>query len=194
MESIQKMIDQIIVSAYNAKNEQENAENGGNIMTAKEMLTAAFRDAGTNQAEAAQKCGWIPQQMSGRLSRNSLRADDFLRLLDAAGVDVTMTVRETGTPVKVFGSGAGRRVRRMVNHVIYDTRYADAISNDFYADGENEYHDGRAMELYRDREGRYFFAEYTNFDGAQDRIVPVGGTDAAEFIEKYGVTIDKKPQ
>ena len=82
----------------------------------------------------------------------------------------------------------------MVDRVTYDTAASNAISNNFYADGVNEYTDGKAMELYIDKEGRYFFAEYSNWEGGKDRISPVSAAEAAAFIEKYGTELDKKPK
>ena len=77
----------------------------------------------------------------------------------------------------------------MVDRVIYDTAASEAIANDFWADGENEYNDGKALELYIDKENRYFFAEYSSWEGVKDRICPVSAEDAATFIEKYGTTL-----
>lgn len=187
----EKNVDFISVSMYDTEN---SASNGGVIVKSKEALAAALKETGKTQAEAATKIGWAPQQLSARLMRNSLRADEFLDLMDAIGVDVTLTVRETGEVVKAHIAGAGRRVRKMVNKVIYDTAASDALANNFYADGVNEYGDGKAMELYIDREGRYFFAEYTNWEGAEDRITPVSASDAAAFIGKYGTEISKAPK
>ena len=82
----------------------------------------------------------------------------------------------------------------MVDRIIYDTASSDAIANNFYADGENEYTDGKALELYMDKEGRYFFAEYSSWEGVKDRITPVNAEAAASFIEKYGTEIDKAPK
>lgn len=160
-------------------------------MKSKEALAAALKETGKTQAEAATKLGWSPQQLSARLVRNSLRADEFLDLMDAIGIDVVLKLQGTGSEVKAHISGAGRRVRRMVNKITYDTAASDALANNFYADGKNEYSDGKAMELYVDKDGRYFFAEYTNWEGAEDRITPVTANDAAAFIEKYGTDIHK---
>jgi hypothetical protein len=191
MESFEENIDFVSVSVYDTENE---ASNGGVAMTSKEALAAALKETGKTQAEAAVKMGWVPQQLSARLVRNSLRADEFLELMDAIGIDVVLTVRDTGAVLKSHIAGAGRRVRGMVNRVIYDTEAADALANNFYADGVNEYVDGKAMELYLDREGRYFFAEYTNWEGAKDRITPVTANDAAAFIERYGTDLHRKPK
>lgn len=163
-------------------------------MTSRELLTAAFKMTKLAMGDGAKRIGWSKQQLSSKLARNSLRADEFLSILDAIGIDVEFKVRETGQAVTARIPGAGRRVRRMVNKVIYDTASSDALSNNFYADGVNEYVDGRAMELYIDKEGRYFFAEYSEWEGTKDRITPVTANAAAAFIEKYGTEIHKEPK
>lgn len=164
-------------------------------MTSKEMLVAAIKTAGTSQAKAAQAIGWVPQQLSSRLTRGSLGADEFLSLLEAIGVDITLKVKATDREVKVHRvEGAGRRVRCSVDRVIYDTQNSDALANNFYADGINEYNEGKALELYIDNEGRYFFAEYSEWDGVKDRITPVSAEVAASFISKYGTQIHKEKQ
>ena len=184
-------LDNLSVLVY----DEENTEmDGGEKMTSKELLAAALRDTGKTQAEAAAKIGWVPQQLSARLTRNSLRADELLDLLEGIGIELTMTVKETGKVVRSHIQGAGRRVKAMVDRVIYDTASSDALANNFYADGVNEYTDGKALELYIDREGRYFFAEYSSWDGVKDRITPVTPETAAAFIEKYGTELDKAPK
>lgn len=193
MVDFEESIDKISNLVYDDSNDTETS-NGGEGMNAKDMLLAALRETKTTQAEAATKVGWMPQQLSQRIVRNSIRADDFLSLLEAIGIEVTLTVRDTGNPVRVYVKGAGRRVKAMVDRVTYDTAASNAISNNFYADGVNEYTDGKAMELYIDKEGRYFFAEYSNWEGGKDRIGPVSAAEAAAFIEKYGTELDKKPK
>lgn len=162
-------------------------------MTAKEVINTASRATGISQAKAAESLGWSPQQLSAKISRKTLRADDFLNLLDSMGVDVTYTVRETGKSIKAHIPGAGRRVRAMVNKVIYDTAYSDALSNDFYIDGDNMLLDGKGSELYIDSEGRYFLAEYTSFEGVKDRIIPLTANDAAAYIRRNGTDLHRQP-
>ena len=174
---------------------EENTEmDGGEKMTSKELLAAALRDTGKTQAEAAAKIGWVPQQLSARLTRNSRIESDLLDLLEGLGIELTMTVKETGKVIRSHIQGAGRRVKAMVDRVTYDTASSDALANNFYADGVNEYTDGKALELYIDREGRYFFAEYSSWEGVKDRVTPVTPETAAAFIEKYGTELDKAPK
>lgn len=189
MSNFAKNIDFISGSVYDT----ENSRMGGAMMTSKEVLVAAYKATNTSQGENAKKMGWTEQKLSSKLVRNSLRADEFLMLLDTIGIDVEFKVRGTGQIVKARIAGAGRRVRCMVDKVIYDTAASDALANNFYADGVNEYSDGRAMELYVTQDGKYFFAEYSEWEGTKDRITPVTANAAAAFLEKYGTQIHKKP-
>lgn len=162
-------------------------------MPANELIAAALKATGKTQAEAAAMVGWVPQQLSARITRNSMRADEFLDILSGIGIEIKLIVKETGETVQEHIPGAGRRVRRMVDRVLYDTSKSNALANNFYADGVNKYNDGRARELYINAEGRYFFAEYSDNEGEKDRINPISGTDAAEFIERFGTEIQKQP-
>lgn len=186
----QKSVDGITVPMYDMK--EIYTSNGGEMMTSREILTAALKATGKTQAEAARLMGRNPQWLNARLVRCSLRADEFLALMDKIGVDVTFTVRETGASVKEQIKGAGRRIRKMVNRTIYDTAACNALANNFYSDGVHEYIDGRAMELYIDAEGVYFFAEYTE-NGNGDHITVASPEEAAAFIMKYGTEIQKGP-
>lgn len=187
---VEKILDNLPDLVYN---NDEIIPNGGDNMASKEILEAVLRDTGTSKSAAAAKIGWLPQTLSNRLRMKTLRADEFLELMEALGVNITYTIKETGAVVRIRIPGAGRKVRKMVNGVIYDTSTASAISNNFYADGVNEYTDGMARELYKDNENRFFFAEYSSLEGVKDMIIPITANDAAEFIKKYGTEIDKKP-
>jgi len=162
-------------------------------MTAKDIIEAVSKITHTSQNELSRKAGKPVQWLNTRMTRGTLRVDDLLQILDVAGIDITLTVRETGEIIKPYIVGYGRRVRRMVDRVIYDTAAADALSNSFFTDGVNEFNDdGKASELYMDRSGRYFLAEYTSWEGEKDRIEPVSGERAAAYIAKHGTTLMKK--
>ena len=184
-----KNIDFISSSVY----DNENVPSGGGKMKSKDVISAALKEIGISQAEGAKSIDWSPQRLSRKIVEGTLRADDFLRLMDAIGVDVEFKARSSGNVIKARKAGAGRKVSCMVNKVIYNTAASDALANNFYADGVNEYTDGRARELYVDKEGRYFFAEYSTWEGQKDLIIPVGANEAAAFIEKYGTEIFKAP-
>jgi hypothetical protein len=162
-------------------------------MTAKEVVVAALARTGHTQESAAKLVGWTGGQLiSQRLQRNSMRADEFLTLMDAVGVDVTFTVRKTGEILRDHTAGHGRHLKGTADRVLYDTGAADALANSFYEDGVNEYKDGEACELYVDKRGRYFMAEY--HEDGRDRIRVVSPSVAAAFIEKYGTDIEKGPE
>lgn len=163
-------------------------------MTAKDAITAALKSAGMTQADGAHAIGLTPRQLSQRLIAGTLRADKFLELLDEIGVDIEFIARNSGEHISARVKGRGRRVKQMINSVIYDTANADALSNNFYADGINEYIDGQAMELYVGDDGQYFFVQYSCFEGVKDRIILVSSKDAAAFIEKYGTELHRKPE
>jgi len=130
-------------------------------MTSRELMDAALAKTKNSQAWLARQMGWTPQNFNLRLNRNSIRADEFLALMDVLGVDVTFTMRKTGEILKPHVSGHGRRLCGNCDKITFDTAAAEAISNSFYEDGVNEFNaDGEAAELYVDSEGRYFMAEY----------------------------------
>lgn len=190
MSDFEKNVDRISVSMYSGK--ADGTSNGGDMMASREIIAAALKATGKSQSEGARMIGHDPQWLSARIVRSSLRADDFLALMDQLGIDVAFTVRDTGKPIKELIKGAGRRVRKMVNRVIYDTAASNALANSFYADGVNEYTDGWAIELYVDSEGRYFFAKYSE-NGDGDHITPALAEEAATFISRYGTEIHKAP-
>ena len=165
---------------------------GEKPMTAKEALVSALSKTNHTQESAAKLVGWNGQQISQRLQRNSMRADEFLGLLDAVGVDVTFTVRKTGEVLRDHTTGHGRRVKATADKVLYDTAASDALSNSFYEDGVNEYKNGEASELYVDKKGRYFMVEY--HEEGKDKLWPVSASVAAAFVEKYGTIIEKGPK
>lgn len=183
-------LDNLSVLVYDEVNSETD---GGVLMKSKELLDAVYKELGITQAEAAAAISWSPQQYSQKMVRGSLRADEFLAILENLGIELSLTVKDTGNAIRQQRAGAGRRVRAMVDRVKYDTATSVAMANSFYADGVNKYTDGKAMELYMDKENRYFFAEYFDWEGAKDRILPVTAEVAAAFIEKYGTEIHKEP-
>ena len=152
-------------------------------MTSRELMDAALAKTKNSQAWLARQMGWTPQNFNLRLNRNSIRADEFLALMDVLGVDVTFTMRKTGEILKPHVSGHGRRLCGNCDKITFDTAAAEAISNNFYEDGVNEFN----------AEGRYFMAEY-HTDTSKDRLRTVQSSVAAAFVEKYGTQIEKGPK
>lgn len=182
-------LDSLSVFVYN----NLSTENGGAEMEVRDAVAAVLRETGKTQAEAAKLMDWVPQQLSDRLVRNSLRADEFFKLLDILGIDFHMTVRETGQPV--WPKSPRRRVKGMAKKVIYDTALSGSVSNNFYADGVNEYDRyGVATELFIDREGRYFFVDYYRDDPSKDEIRVMPMSCVEDFIKKYGTQVDRSPK
>ena len=162
-------------------------------MEIRHIVEAAFELAGVTAKDVAQAKGWYTGQVTSRLARNSMKASEFFDIMDMIGIDVKLVKRDNGEIVKPRIKGHGPRIQMMVDKVEYDTAKCDALANSFYADGENEFNDEfKATELYIDQEGRYFFAEYTNWEGGKNRISPTTAAVAAAFIEKYGTQIEKK--
>ena len=155
-------------------------------MAARDILDLVSKETGITQGDLAKSIGMYAQQLNGRLARQSLRADDFLNILDAAGIDVIYIKRDDGKQIRGVIPGAGRRVRQMVDRVIYDTAASDALANNFDKKDNSECADGTVSELYIDKEGRYFLAEYSSVEGGKDRITPVTSAVAAAFMSQYG--------
>lgn len=188
MVDFEKKLDKESVLLYNNRN---SAIDGGVMMKARDALDAALRETGKTQAEAAARVGWVPQQLNNRLGRNSLKADEFLEVLEGIGVEITMTVKETGKVIRL--KSQQRRVKKMVKGVTYDTAAAGVVANNFYADGVNKYdEDGYATELYIDKENRYFFVDYHRDDPKLDEIRVMSKSSVDDFIEKYGKAKDKE--
>lgn len=55
------------------------------MATASETIREYIKRSDLQQAEVARLVGMTPQTLSGRLGRNALSADDFLKLLEVLG-------------------------------------------------------------------------------------------------------------
>lgn len=157
-----------------------------------ELIDTVLAELGISRTELCRRRGWNKSQIEKRMQRDAVKADDFLELMEYLGVEVVL--RYQSKEIKPYVKGFGRRVRAMSNNVLYDTENANALSNNFYADGMNKYPDGSALELYVDDEGRYFFVEYFSDETKRPRLFSVNGALAAAFVEKYGTEIDKSPK
>ena len=155
-------------------------------MNVKDTLSALLKITGKTKKNAAEAMGWAPPKLSQHLNRETLRADDYIEILDRIGIAVKYVNKETGEEIHLHARGNGRRVRRMVDRVIYDTAKSDALAGTFFAFENGKTPSGMTMELYKDSEGRYFFAQYSNADSSKDIIIPTTEADATAFIKKYG--------
>lgn len=160
-------------------------------MRAKEVFDAAIKAKKMSIADVARLLNVNACELGQKINiRESVKANDFFEILDAIGVGVMFFMKDTGA---VFLKD-GRRTRRVVgvsDGVRYDTAEATLIATSFYADDEHEYgQDGKAQELYVDRENRYFIAEYSCNEGERNRVRSVPYNMATAFIKQYGIDID----
>lgn len=163
--------------------EIEASENG---VSAAEILKEAMEAKGFTQRKFAKAIGNSPQNFNQRLNKNSFSANEWVQMLRTLGYEVRIVELESGIEFETRRKGHGRRVKQVVNGVLYDTYKADAICNDFYLDGEQEYKDGMAFELYVDSEGRFFIARYVEWENGTDSITTVGKEEAKRLYSKFG--------
>lgn len=163
-------------------------------MRAKEIFAAALKAVGMSQAAVARKVGMPPQSVGQKINtRETITANEFFAILDAMGIGSYFYVKGTGE-VLMRDASHGRRVSGFSDGVIYDTKDSTIVASSFFADGKEEYGpDGKAQELYRDRNGRYFVAEYTKDGSMRDRVRAVPDAMAEAFIQKFGIKDEKKP-
>ena len=102
------------------------------------------------------------------------------------GYEIRLVELESGIEFEGRRKGHGRRVKQVIGGVLYDTHKADAICSNFFLDGEHEYTDGMAFELYVDSFGRFFVARYAEWENSSDSITTIGRQDAGKLYKKYG--------
>lgn len=147
-------------------------------MTPAEIVKDLINRSTMRQKEVAEKMGWTEQTISNKLRRNSLKAEEYLKMLEILGYELKIVERDTSEEVFTRRKGIGERLKMMVNGVKYDTYKADAICHS----DENE---DIFFELYVDQEGRYFVAQYVNWEGGINSISPIGEEDAKRIVTKF---------
>ena len=83
---------------------------------------------------------------------------------------------------------------RIVGGKRYSTATASLIADDAYWDGSNHERNGRNRFLYRTKNGSYFVATLTQWEGEQDTLEPISRDEAialyegplTEHAEEYG--------
>lgn len=153
-------------------------------MTVKECVEAALECGEKTHYDVARSMGVSERLFTRRLNSGTFTAEQFLQICDICGVDVRLVLRRNEADIFAQCAGVGKRVRRVVNGMVYDTEHAVAMSNNFDASVIP------ARELYRDRDGNYFFAEYSGTE--RDKIVPCDSEDAAKFISENGLRTRNK--
>lgn len=161
----------------------------GTVETGKsmsEILKDALEAKNYSQREFAKMMGWTPQNFNQRLKKNSFSAEEWRKMAYMLGYEVRMVELESGIEFEGRRKGHGRRVKQVINGVLYDTYKADALCSDFFQDGEHEYTDGMAFELYVDSFGRFFVARYVEWENGTDSITTVGKEEAGKLYKKFG--------
>lgn len=123
---------------------------------------------------------------------STMRYDDVERFLNGMGIEIVLKDGISGRVVDRNVGGYGRRVRAWIDGVDYDTHNASAVSTglntaSYKYGGTEKYNVPEPKELYRDSEGRWFYAVYGK---TKDYIKPITDDTAKKFIERYG-RIDK---
>ena len=167
----------------------EKKVEGVMLMNGRALLDAALNDLGITYKEAAEKIGWSKCKISNKLVHDTLRASELLHLLEANGIGVMLVNKNNEEVIYPYSYGHGEPYAGRDGTILYDTTKAYALSNTFYADGEHEYTDGKAEELYVDKEHRYFIVHYEK--GKRPYIRGVRESIARAFIEKYGPITEK---
>lgn len=152
---------------------------GGDNMTPAQICKELIERSSLQQKEVAEKMGWTEQGICNRFRRNTLSAEDFIKILSILGYEMKIVEVDTNDEVYTRRKGVGERLKMMVNGVRYDTYKADAICHS--DESEDIFY-----ELYRDDEGRYFVAQYVKWDGGVSAISPIGEEDAHKLMKKLG--------
>lgn len=148
--------------------------------TVSDMLMKIMREKNIKKADIARHLGVTPAAVSGRFATNAWPAEVWMQVADFLGYDVVMQPKGSGasSPVRVR-QGIGPRLRRMTGKIIYDTSKSDAVCH-------TPKQDGWFIEIYRDNEGRFFAAHYTDWVGAENFITPCEQDEAHRLYLAYG--------
>ena len=139
------------------------------VATVRELI----RQSGMKEKDIAQNIGISIQSLSYRLGQGSLTAKQFFDICEVCGAEARIILKKNGKEIWERDLSEGRRVRRLVGGIVYDTEHAIALGNNFKT-GQKP-----MREAYRDSDGNYFFADYYR-EG--DMIVPSNGDEVTEFL------------
>lgn len=122
-------------------------------------------------------------------SGNKTRFEDAVALLRQIGIEVAIVVVPSGKIVSTSQVGYGRRIRMWIDGEEFDTMKATAVSSALNTEshkfgGVEKYNVEDPRELYRRRDGQYFFAVYRQDES--DTIDPCDEETADAFILLHG--------
>ena len=163
-----------------------NEANGGDDMKARDVIQAALNELGVKQESLAEKLGLTPQNLSRKLMRDTIRTREFFDAIDALGLQLTVSRKDTGEVIRELRRGVLPQVSMVVNQVRYDTFKSDALCH-------TEMLDGWMMELYRDHRGRHFLVHWTDWPDVKPSISPCGKEQALRLYEVHRDASDPEP-
>lgn len=127
----------------------------GDRMTASEMITHAIEDRGVYKKDVASKMGWSAANLTNKLRRNTITADEFIKLADILGFNVQMANKGIELPVKKKSSRIGTRIVATVGDEQFDNGSATQIchkTNSLTVD----------KELYLSNKNKFFIVTHTS--------------------------------
>ena len=160
-----------------------------------DIMNTALSCLGIGYKEAEERYGCYRQCLEYKIKyRGSISANEFFEVMGVLGIETLFYMRKSDRTIDPETAKEETkevkkkpRVMGMSDRVIYNTNEGTLVSSSFYADGKSEYGpDGKAQDLYIDKEGRYFAAEYSNEDGDKGRVRSVPYLMAIAFINQYG--------
>jgi hypothetical protein len=145
-------------------------------MNAVEIIEKAISASGMDKKDVAAAIGMSPQNFTNKLSRNSFSAEELQNIMSATGHE--LDIKPTGI-IPLRRQGIGPSFRQMVDRVIYDTEKADALC---HTEKWNDWF----IELYVDKEGRFFAVHYPEWEEAKPFISLIGKDAAKRLYKRYG--------
>ena len=148
-------------------------------MKISEICKSLITQSGKKHSEVASEIGKSPVSLSNILRRDTLRASDFVKLVEALGYKIAIKNPKTGEEVHYYPKPVGKRLKKCINGVIYDTYKSIPICH------SNE-NDIMFCELHKNPDGRYFVAQYINSSDRNGNITLIDNEEARKMIERYG--------
>lgn len=179
-------VDGMNVNMYNVGS---FIQNGGEVvkLSASEIIKKCLAIRGCSMAELGRRLNCTGQNISLKLKRNSISANEFMMWLDMLGYEVIVKERDgyildenTELPKKAC------RIRCVVDGVRFDSLKAKLIAKACEAEKQDD-DEGKATELYEDNAGNMFFVERKSGTNGKDTVVLVPRQAGEAFLEKYRV-------
>ena len=158
-------------------------------MNAKDIIDLVLNRRGITQTTLAKVLEINPQTFSWYLSHDVLKSKHLFKILDKYNISIKLIDNLTGDEIKTARKPRGKRIKQKIKGVVYDTRKAYPVANDFFADGEHEYTNGIARELYRKPDNTFFFAIYSEQDKRATIVPNIPEETAKIFVETYGTDL-----